>query len=246
MPVEVTVPIKRIFLEYVDEGAIFEGYLAAPPHAEGRLPCVLLAHEWSGLNQGMRRIADRIAALGYLCFGLDVYGKGVRGDERGDNSHLMAPLMADRGLLRRRLVAGLEAALGHPSVDGGRVAAMGYCFGGLCALDLARAAPLELRAAVSFHGVLQPPDLGKQPRITAKILLLHGWEDPMAPPADILAVTKELTDAGADWQLHAYGHAMHAFTFEGAAFPERGILYDEVANRRSWAAMCAFLAELFG
>jgi dienelactone hydrolase len=233
-------------LDYTDGDTVFEAYVAVPPGPPGRRPTVLLAHDWSGLNEGMRAVAGRVAALGYACFALDAYGKGVRGDQAGDNAHLMAPLMADRALLRRRLLAALAAALRHPAVDPGRVAAMGYCFGGLCALDLARAAPPELRAAVSLHGDLRPPRLGPQPPIAASVLLLHGWEDPIAPPADVLAVAAELTAAGADWQLHAYGHAMHAFTFAGADFPERGIRYDAAADRCSWAATRAFLAEAFG
>jgi dienelactone hydrolase len=233
-------------LDYTDGEAVFEAYVARPAGARRPLPGVLLAHEWSGLNGAMRRVADRVAALGYACLALDAYGKGVRGDERGDNHHLMGPLIADRRLLRRRLLAGLDAALAHPGIDGRRIAAMGYCFGGLCALDLARAAPPALRAAVSIHGALAPPALGPQPPITASVLLLHGWEDPVAPPADVLAIARELTDAGADWQLHAYGHAMHAFTFVGLDLPARGLAYNAAADRRSWAATRAFLAEVLG
>jgi dienelactone hydrolase len=109
---------------------------------------------------------------------------------------------------------------------------------------LARAAPANLKAAVSFHGVLRPPELGDEGRITASILLLHGWNDPVAPPSDVLAIATELTKAGADWQLHAYGHAQHAFTFEGANLPERGIVYDRKADERSWAAMRSHLASV--
>lgn len=230
--------------EYGHGTMTFEAYVAGARAEPG--PTVLLCHEWSGLNRGMRLIADRIAEIGYTCFAIDVYGKGVRGDETGDNSHLMGPLLADRRMLRTRLLAGLRAALGHPGVDPGRVAAMGYCFGGLCALDLARAAPPELRAAVSIHGVLAPPRIGPQASIPASVLVLHGWEDPMAPPADVLALATELTEAAADWQLHAYGHALHAFTFEGADMPERGIAYNAAADRRSWNAVQGFLAEVLG
>ena len=233
-------------VEYTDGSTVFEGYVAKPADLSKRAPGVILAHEWSGLNEAMKDAADRIAVLGFVCFALDVYGKGVRGDQTGDNSHLMNPLMADRRLLRQRLLAGLNAALQLPLVDSNCIAAVGYCFGGLCALDLARTASPELKAIVSFHGGLQPPQIGTQVPITASILLLHGWDDPVVPPQDVLAVAKELTDAGADWQLHAYGHALHAFTFQGANFPERGIAYNEAADRRSWAAMQAFFAELFG
>ena len=113
------------------------------------------------------------------------------------------------------------------------------------AQDIARAATPDVRGVVSFHGIFAAPNLGAQPPITAKVLILHGWEDPLAPPESVLAIAKELTDAGADWQLHAYGHAMHAFTFEGADFPERGIRYHPEADRRSWDAMRYFLEEVF-
>jgi dienelactone hydrolase len=181
---------------------------------------------------------------GYVGFALDAYGKGIRGSLAGDNSALMNPLMADRALLRSRLLAGFETAKQHQAVDGTRIAAIGYCFGGLCVLDLARAVPQNLKGVVSFHGNYKPPEIGKQPRISAKILILHGWEDPINPPPDVLAIARELTNAEADWQLHAYGHAQHSFTFIGANFPERGIVYNAAADRRSWASMRAFLEEI--
>jgi dienelactone hydrolase len=158
----------------------------------------------------------------------------------------MAPLLADRALLRRRLLAALAAASAHKLADTTRVAAIGYCFGGLCVLDLARANAPGLKGSVSFHGIFAPPGIGTQPPIKAKVLILHGWDDPYAQPNDVLAVARELTEAGADWQINAYGHAKHAFTVAGANAPERGIVYQANADRRSWAAMEFFLRELFG
>ncbi len=232
-------------LDYTDGETTFEAYVSYAQDGAAPRPCVLVGHDWSGPNRSIRANTDKLARLGYVGFALDVYGKGVRGEERGDNTALMSPLLADRALLRKRLLAGLAAATRHPMVDRNRIAIIGYCFGGLCALDLARAAPPELKGAVSFHGVLTPPGFSEQPRITASILILHGWDDPMAPPSDVLNLAKELTAAGADWQLHAYGHTRHAFTFEGANMPERGIVYNAAADRRSWAAMRAFLEEIF-
>lgn len=234
-------PAKGEEFEYSDGSRVFAAYVSGA--GSEPVPTVLLCHEWSGLNQGMRRIADRIAALGYVCFALDVYGKGIRGEETGDNAHLMGPLMANRQVLRDRLLTGLVAAQTYPGVDPQRLAAMGYCFGGLCSLDLARAAPPALRAAISIHGVLTPPHIRPQLPITASVLIEHGWEDPMAPQSDVLALARELTDAGADWQIHAHGHAFHAFTFEGANMPERGIVYNATADRRSWNSVESFLNE---
>lgn len=237
--------LRTELLDYRDGDTVCEAYVAHDAALDGPRPCVLVAHDWSGQNQSIRTVTERVARLGWVAFALDVYGKGVRGEETGDNTALMTPMLADRALLCRRLLAGLAAAQRHPAVDPRRVAAIGYCFGGLCVLDLARAVPDGLLGVVSFHGVFTPPNLGPQPPITAKVLLLHGWEDPLAPPSQVLAIARELTEAKADWQLHAYGHALHAFTFEGAYFPERGIAYDEAAARRSWAAMRAFLEEVF-
>lgn len=231
-------------VEYADGTTVFEGYVVAPETPSGA--CVVLTHDWSGLTDPTRRLARRYAALGYVCLALDVYGRGVRGDPIGDNTHLMEPLMADRALLGRRLLAGYRAARQLPGVDTARMAAVGYCFGGLCALDLARANAPGLRAVVSFHGGLQAPE-GASPRpIGARILLLHGWDDPIVPPQDVMAVTRELTASKADWQLHAYGHAKHAFTFEDAKFPERGIEYNHSADLRSWAAMRNHLSDALG
>jgi dienelactone hydrolase len=130
-------------------------------------------------------------------------------------------------------------------VDPQRIAAMGYCFGGLCVLDLARSATPHVKGVVSIHGLFAKPELGEQPPISAKVLVLHGWDDPMAPPAHVLALAQELTAARADWQLHAHGHAMHAFTHAQAAAPERGLQYHADAARRSWLATRNFLEEVF-
>ena len=129
---------------------------------------------------------------------------------------------------------------------GDRIACIGSCVGGVGALDLARAAVPGVKGAVSFHGLLNPPNLGAQADIPTKILILHGYDDPMAPPEDILAIGKELSAAKADWQLHAYGNTMHAFTMPGVNAPERGLKYNAAAARRSWAAMEDFLKEIFG
>jgi len=238
------VELRKEFVEYRDGQTVFEGYAAYDASIKTPRPCVLVGHDWSGQSDVTRGVAERLARLGYVGFALDAYGKGIRGSLAGDSSALMNPLMADRALLRSRLLAGFEAAKRHHAVLGTRIAAIGYCFGGLCALDLARAVPQNLTGVVSFHGNYKPPEIAKQLPILAKVLILHGWEDPINPPADVLAIAHELTDARADWQLHAYGRTQHSFTFVGANFPERGIVYNAAADRRSWASMRAFLEEV--
>jgi dienelactone hydrolase len=209
-------------------------------------PCVLIAHAWDGPNEQVRSKASDLARIGYVGFVLDVYGKGIRGGASDDNSELMAPYIEDRALLRRRLLAALAAAKRHPMADPGRIAVIGYCFGGLCALDLARAAPPELLAAVSVHGMLNAPEFTHSEAITAKVLVIHGWKDPLAPHEDVLSLTRELSDARSDWQLILYGQAAHAFTNPAANNRRDGIFYDEIADRRSWAATCSFLEESLG
>lgn len=233
------------FADYRDEEAVCEAYVALPADA-ANAPAVLVAHQWAGQSDHERATADTLAALGYTGIAIDVYGKGVRGDPGADNSALMNPWAGDRAALRRRLMAAVEFAKGHAAVDPRRIAIMGYCFGGLCALDVARTGTADVRGAVSIHGVFAPPGLGAQPDIAAKVLILHGWDDPMATPDSVVAVAKELSDAKADWQLHAYGNTMHAFTAKGANMPERGLKYNADSDRRSWAATVAFLAEVLG
>lgn len=233
-------------LEYNDGGTICEGYVAYDASSGAKRPCVLIAHAWDGPNEYIRAKALELADLGYLGFALDVYGKGVRGGVHDDNSPLMTPFMNDRALLHRRLNAAFSAARRHPLTDPGRMAVIGYCFGGLCALDLARSVPPGLLAAVSFHGVLHPPRLGPQAAITARILILHGWRDTLVSSADVLAIARELSDAGAEWQLTVYGRAMHAFTNPAIHSPRDGIAYDAAADRHSWRAMRAFLEEALG
>lgn len=245
MPAQ-TSDIQREYLDYTEGEVTCEAYVVHDRATKTKRPCVIVAHDWSGQNEAIRVATDELARFNYIGFGLDVYGKGVRGGESDDNTALMAPFLQDRGLLRRRLVAAVEIAKQHPLVDSERgVAVIGYCFGGLCALDVARSGVPGVQGVASIHGIFAPPGLGAQRPISAKVLVLHGWEDPMAPPADLLDLARELTDAGADWQIHAYGHAMHAFTWPGANRPEQGIFYDAVAARRSRSALQNFLSELF-
>lgn len=233
-------------LEYWDGEMLCEGHVALNSSSSAKRPCVLIAHAWDGPNEKVRATASDLARMGYLGFALDVYGKGVRGSASDDNSELMAPYIGDRNLLRRRLLAALAAAKLHPFTDPRRIAVIGYCFGGLCALDLARAAPPELRAAISIHGMLQAPEFTRPKAMTAKVLIIHGWKDPLAPPQDVLTLTRELSEADTDWQMILYGQAAHAFTNPAATNYRDGIFYDETADRRSWAATCSFLEESLG
>lgn len=233
------------YLDYTDGDVTCQAFVAHDDARGARRPCVLIAHSWAGQSDAERAKAEEFARMGYVGIAIDVYGKGIRGSHDADNSALMEPFLADRAMLRRRLLAAVEAVRAHPMVDPHRIAAIGYCFGGLCVLDLARSAIPDIKGVVSIHGIFPPPGLGEQPPISAKVLILHGWDDPFARPAAVLGLTQELTAAKADWQLHAYGHALHAFTHAQAAAPERGLLYNAAAAQRSWLATRNFLEEVF-
>ena len=212
--------------------------------ATGSRPGVLVAHAWRGRGEHEEAKARQLAELGYVGFALDLYGKGVRGGSVEENRRLMQPYMDDRALLQGRMALALRVAREQPEVEERRLAAIGFCFGGLCVLDLARSGA-EVEGVVSFHGLFTPPGNTHGNRIRAKVLILHGWDDPMARPEALLALGNELTAMQADWQIHAYGNAMHAFTNPAANDPEFGTVYQADADRRSWESTRAFLAELF-
>jgi dienelactone hydrolase len=234
--------MREQHIEYRDGETLLEGFLCHDEGLPGPRPAVLICHYAGGRDEFVERKARRLAWQGYACFALDNYGKGVRGNSPEENKALMAPFMNDRRMLLKRLRAGLATARGMPIIDARRIAVMGFCFGGLCALDLARADE-EIRGAVSFHGLLKPSGF-TEPKVRAKVLMLHGYDDPLAPPDDVLAVAREFTSAGADWQLHAYGNTVHAFTNPTAHNRAGGLQYDEAADRRSWHTLEEFLGEV--
>lgn len=231
-------------VNYLDQDTLLEGFFAYDDAIEGVRPTVLIHHAWAGRDEFVADKAKRLAALGYLAFATDMYGKGVRGTSAEENGRLMQPFMQDRAKLQRRLHAALATVKLLPWSDNARLAAMGFCFGGLCALDLARTGA-DILGVVAFHGLLVPPANIPSPQIKAKVLVLHGHDDPMAPPDHVLALQTELTQAGADWQMHVYGGTMHAFTNPVANDPAFGTVYQAAADRRSWQAMQNFFAEIF-
>lgn len=236
--------IETRTIEYDVDGKTHEGVLALDTAQSGERPAVLVAHAWAGRSDFEVDKAKALAELGYAGFAIDLYGKGVLGTSTEENQALMTPFVEDRAMLQSRLLHVVDLVKGLPETDASKVAAIGFCFGGLCVLDIARAGG-GVEGVVSFHGLLGAPG-GAGDAIKARVLALHGWDDPMAPPSDVEAFGKEMTAAGADWQLHAYGKTMHAFTNPAANDPDFGTVYDAAADRRSWRAMANFLEEVFG
>ena len=236
--------LQHRLIEYRDGSAVLEGRLAWDDASNGPRPGVLVSHAWGGRSAYEDGKADRLAELGYAALAVDLYGKGRRGSSPGENAALMQPFLDDRAMLQGRMQISLDALRAQAEVDAGRVAAIGFCFGGLCVLDLARSGA-DLAGVVSFHGLFAPPGNTAGNTVRARVLALHGWDDPMATPDSVVALANELSAMGADWQLHAYGNTMHAFTNPAANDAAMGTVYDEAADRRSWQAMTNFLDELF-
>jgi len=229
---------------YLDDEVLLEALFAFDDSLSGRRPAVLINHTWAGRDDFVAEKAKKLATLGYVGFAVDMYGKGVLGSSTEENAKLMQPFMDNRQMLQKRMHAALYAVKLLPWVDDSKIAAMGFCFGGLCSLDLARTGA-DLKGVVSFHGLLSAPGNTQNNVIKAKILALHGHDDPMVPVEQVIAFEQEMTKAGADWQLHTFGHTMHAFTNPVVNNPDFGTVYQPDADRRSWLAMENFLAEVF-
>ena len=234
-----TVTTKTV--DYEQGGQTYEGFLAMPAIAPKAV--VIVAHAWGGQSDFEREKAELLASWGYAGFALDVYGKGKRGETTEECQALMEPLASNRPALQNRLEHSLAVAKAESGASA--AAAIGFCFGGLSVLDMART-NMDLDGVVSFHGLLGAPGNTDGDKIKPKVLTLHGWDDPMATPEDVLAFSQEMSTAKADWQLHAYGDTMHAFTNPDAQNPDFGTQYNANADRRSFAACKDFLGELFG
>ena len=226
------------------EGEQLQGVFVGRRDGQPR-PTVILIPTVMGVTELELGFGRQLVELGYNTFVADLFGKEFRGAQRDVMFGEMNRLKADREALRRRLVAVVEQARGLAEVDSGRVVVAGYCFGGMCALDVARTG-MDVAAAVAFHGLFDPPELPPQ-KIKAKVCAFHGWDDPMVPPEKVVALGQELTEAGADWQIHAYGHVGHGFTNPKASELQiEGVRYDALAAERSWTAFINLLEEVFG
>ena len=233
-------------IDYVDGDVQLEAYVSWDDSISAQRPGVMVCHDWTGRRDFATRKADEIAAMGYVGFAVDMYGKGVFGKD-GDiegNSALMGPLAGDRASLRARMEAALDRIRSLDVVDSSKIGAMGYCFGGMCVLELARAGA-DIGGVISIHGIFTPGDVPNAD-ITARILCLHGQDDPMVPPQQVLDFENEMTAAGADWQVHAYGGTMHAFTNPDANDPDFGAVFNSVADRRATQSIKNFWSEIFG
>lgn len=229
---------------YNDKQQELHGFLAYDEKIDTPRPTVLIAHDWSGRNDFACIKAQELAQMGYVGFALDMFGKAHVAVELEDKQALIEPLLADRALLQQRITAALTETRSLPQVDPNRIAVIGFCFGGLCALDLARSGA-KIQGVVSFHGLLNKPEIPLAKEIEAKILVLHGYDDPMVKPEEVQSFCQEMTKAKADWQVHMYGQVQHGFTNPLAHDSKLGIEYNQIAAQRAWLSMMNFLREIF-
>lgn len=220
------------------------GFLAYDEASVKPRPAVMIIHDWSGRNDFACEKAEFFARCGYVGFAVDMYGHGRIGVTTEEKVALMNPIVQDRRLLRKRIIAAYDALVTMSEVEHTKIAVIGFCFGGLCALDLARSGAL-ISGAISVHGLLnKPEELASHP-INAKVLALHGYDDPMVKPEDLKIFCDEMTQANVDWQVHMFGLTQHGFTNPAANNKNLGTIYNPIAAERSELLIKSFLKEVF-
>jgi len=233
-------------IDYRSEAVTLRGHLAFDETAGDPRPGVLVFHEGLGLGDFAIARARKLAELGYVAFAADMFGDRRQAHSLQEATHLVGGLRNDPQTLRARARAALVTLAALPQVDTSRLGAIGFCFGGSVALELARDGA-DLAAVVSFHGVLTNQMPAVRGKLTARVLVCTGADDPLAPPEHIRAFEEEMRSAGVqDWQVVSYGNTLHGFTnptADGSIM--RAALYNETADRRSWASMRGLFEEAF-
>lgn len=236
--------MKIDFLDYADGSISCRGVLFHEDERAAKRPGVILFPDARGLGETARACAARLAGHGFTVLIADLYGNGAFTAEVSEAQALMGALRSDVDAWHRRARAALDALAAVPSVDG-RLAAIGYCFGGTTALELARSgAPLA--AVVSFHGGLTAAQPDDAANIQGKVLVCHGAADPLVPPQQVADFVAQMAKARVDWRFHAYAGVVHAFTTSDAGSAgSPAFAYDAHADRHSWQAMIALFDEVF-
>jgi dienelactone hydrolase len=239
--------MRTEIIEYNADGLHMVSHLYYDETKQGQRPGVLVFPEAFGLGDHAKGRAERIAGLGYVALACDYYGGGKTYTQLEEVMPLIGPLMADPSHTRARAGGGLRALRARPEVAPDKIASIGYCFGGTTSLELARAGE-DIVGVVGFHSGLGTANPDETKSVKPKILICIGAEDPIIPPDQRLTFEKEMTAAGADWQIHLYGGVTHSFTNPEAdkvGNPQM-LRYDRNADTRSWASMCAFFKKIFG
>ena len=238
--------VKTETIVYKHGDQTFKGYLAYDDTLSRMRPGILVVHEWWGLDDYARKRAQQLAKMGYVAFAADMYGDGKTTEHPKEAGEMAGMVRKNQKEWQARAQAGLKVLRDNPHVDGTKLAAIGYCFGGSTALQLAYSGA-DIKAAVTFHAALPAPDKNQAEAIRAKILICHGADDSFVPENSVQKVRAAYEQAGVDYTLIYFGGAVHSFTVPGAN--ERGLkgmAYNAAADRRSWAAMTELFHEVFG
>jgi dienelactone hydrolase len=230
--------VKGETVEYKHGDTVLEGYLAWDDAKKGPRPAVIVVHEWKGPGEYTKRRAEQLAALGYVAFAADIYGKGVRPTAHEEAAEIAGMYRKDRALMRARVQAALDRVKQEKRVDAGKIAAIGYCFGGTAVLELARSGA-DVDLVASFHGALETPVPAKEGDIKATVAVFHGAED-ASVNTQVPAFRDEMRASKADWVFVELAGALHGFTVK-----ENTAAYNEAADRRSWEMFQDLLAESF-
>ncbi len=230
-------------VNYEEGGQKLQGVLYYDNTVEAAKPGVMVFHEWMGLGDYAKKRAVMLAKQGYAAFAVDMYGQGVFAKDHEEAAKLSGVFFKDREKMRLRAKAALDVFIKTGYADEFNISAIGYCFGGTAVLEMARAG-FPLKGVVSFHGILATPSPAEAGAVKAKVLVFNGAEDAMISAQDIQTFQEEMRKAGADWQFVNLGGAKHSFTVWGASIPEKGIVYNEIADKRSWFATRSFLNEV--
>jgi len=239
------VSVKSRTVDYKIGDESFEGVFVYPQSAKGKLPGVVMVHNWLGVSDETKRQAERVARLGVAVFAVDVYGKGARPKSPQEAMSVSGKFKGDRKLFRQRVVRGLEVLREQKEVDPAKTMAVGYCFGGTGAIELARAGA-DVQAVVSFHGGLDSPTPADGKNIKATVVALQGADDPFVKAVDIAAFQNEMRTNNVDWNMTVYGGAVHSFTDTSAGSdPKTGRAYNENADKRSFEVLAGLVNDLY-
>lgn len=232
-------------IEYKAGDAVLQGYIAYDAKLAAKRPGIVVVHDWMGMGPFVKKFAEELAGLGYTAIAADIYGKDVKVKDAKEASAMAGKFKGDRKLLRERAQAALNTVRAHKTVDPKRLAALGFCFGGTTALELARSGA-PLRGAISFHGNLDTPNAADAKQIQGDVLVLHGADDPYVPAKDVAAFEKEMKDAKVRYQFEQYPGAVHSFTNpEAGTDNSKGAAYNAEADQKSRSTMKIFLSRVF-
>ena len=236
--------IKTSKFNYGKEDSEFEGSISFNEDDASPRPGILVVHAYGGHSDFEKNKSEKLAELGYFSFAVDLYGVGKRGANPEESMLLMNELNSNRSLLLERISNSLKVLKEFNEVDPDKTGAIGFCFGGKCVLDLARSGS-GINGVVSFHGLYDKPNIDHTSALKSSVLVLHGYNDPMATPKNMVDLADELTERKADWQIHAYSNVGHAFTNPDATDRNSGLFYDPVADEHSWNEMKYFFEKVF-